>query len=77
MTHILSNPEAIARAEAGRAAVEACHRYGLEVGAEILTGRMCAYVVACAEVFGWDQTMALIDELHDRNRAGLAPGGAS
>lgn len=75
MTHILSNPEAVARAEAGRAAIEVCHQFDALTAADVLSGRMEGYVLACAEVIGWPDTLDLIAVLFERANLIHVPQG--
>lgn len=57
-----------ARTTAGRAAVVIVHEHTREVGADILRGMMSGFLMACAEVNGWDDTLHIVNELARASR---------
>lgn len=75
MTHPITNPEAIARCEAGRAAVQVCDEYDAETAANILCGRLTAYLIAVAQVSGWDTALAIVDHAYLQANAIHFPQG--
>lgn len=63
MTHTLTAVEATARCEASRNIVELCDTLDPHTYAEIVSGRAQAYIVAASQVYGWPETMKVIEGL--------------
>lgn len=51
-----------ARTAAGRLAVAVANAHSPEVAADMLRGFLSAFIVACAEVNGWPDTLRVINE---------------
>lgn len=64
----------IARTTAGRAAVVIVAEHSREVGADMLRGMLSGFLMACAEVNGWDDTLHIVNELARTSRAPLKSG---
>lgn len=53
----------IARTTAGRAALVVCDEQPRDVAADMLRGFVAGFVLAAAEVNGWDDTFRFINEI--------------
>lgn len=53
----------IARAAAGRAAVTIAHEKGAEASADMIRGAWAGFLLASAELDGWDAVMRHVQEL--------------
>ena len=74
MTHCLTDIEAVARAEAGRAAMQLCHEHGADTASKILIGRTHAYIVATAQVCGWPETVRIFTDIYAREHPDYEAG---
>lgn len=55
--------ERLASANAGHMALAIIEQHGLDMGAVVLRGMMCAFVKANAAVVGWESTRQIINDL--------------
>lgn len=70
---IHTDPEFLARQEAGREALRIYHVYGDDVGGCVIKGKMTAFCFAYAAIAGWEEALHAVNELANAGRVPAQP----